>query len=370
MNCKPNYRVLRTIHPIGQGGFTSEEHILGNESRVFVYDCGTSSNKNNAVLYVKNIFPKNTEIEALFISHFDSDHVNLIPTLQKTYRIKNVFLPIIDSVEKSLLLKLLESNLHDLIENPNVFFDDNTKIFRIDADEIASEVNANSETGEGEFELNVPANNHEVLQNGSLISLGKHWEFILFNIHSKKRYCQLQSLLKEYGITVTDKNFSHAELEKFKNLYKQLEGSINSNSMIVYSGVASKAKHSYFYHCPEFYFHRYPYVCNYAPAALYSGDYDCEQVNQLSSRLGDDRLSKIHLVQIPHHGSKNGLKQDLLAKLPNAHQWFAQYGEKNPYQHPHSQILQQIQANKPFTRIHHITEIRSTIYISEFCCFN
>lgn len=75
--------VFRTIHPVGHGGFFTEELWEGNKCYNVVYDCGT---RNGLQLLEQNInqaFQKKTPIDLLFISHFDSDHVNSLGLLRK-----------------------------------------------------------------------------------------------------------------------------------------------------------------------------------------------------------------------------------------------------------------------------------------------
>lgn len=76
---------------MGQGAFYSEifkiyHELWSHESFCVVYDCGSSGNKTQASKVVKWFEPK--EIDILFISHFDEDHVNLISELKKAEGLK------------------------------------------------------------------------------------------------------------------------------------------------------------------------------------------------------------------------------------------------------------------------------------------
>lgn len=77
----------RIIHPIGQGAFYSER--FGNFN--IVYDCGEWKKTRKACKLVEKSFDSDKEIDVLFISHFDYDHVSLIPTLKEHFNIKYVF---------------------------------------------------------------------------------------------------------------------------------------------------------------------------------------------------------------------------------------------------------------------------------------
>lgn len=68
--------VIRTIHPVGHGGFFTEELCEGNECYNVVYDCGS---RNGAMLLEREInkaFNRKPSVDLLFISHFDRDHVS------------------------------------------------------------------------------------------------------------------------------------------------------------------------------------------------------------------------------------------------------------------------------------------------------
>lgn len=92
--------IQRIFHPIGQGAFYSERH----ENFNIVYDCGNWKNTKLADRVVKQSFNTTDEIDILFISHFDADHVNKIDTL-KTHckKIKTVVLPLLHKNEKLFL---------------------------------------------------------------------------------------------------------------------------------------------------------------------------------------------------------------------------------------------------------------------------
>ena len=72
------HQITRIFHPVGQGAFYSERHTIGNENFNIVYDCGSLSSKIDSVV---QDFADQNEIDVLFISHFDQDHVNKIKLL-------------------------------------------------------------------------------------------------------------------------------------------------------------------------------------------------------------------------------------------------------------------------------------------------
>lgn len=84
---------------IGQGGFyvgiIDEE---GDRPFVFVYDCGTNSEKTflqEAIGKANNRFmlKNNNVIDILVLSHFDNDHINGVSDLLKTNKVKKLLIP-------------------------------------------------------------------------------------------------------------------------------------------------------------------------------------------------------------------------------------------------------------------------------------
>ena len=87
----------RIFHPIGQGAFYTEKHNNLN----IVFDCGYWRKSKKASKLVSQYFKKTDIIKILFISHFDFDHVSLIPTLKKSVaNIDVVVMPLLHENEK------------------------------------------------------------------------------------------------------------------------------------------------------------------------------------------------------------------------------------------------------------------------------
>lgn len=120
-----------TAHPVGQGLFYSGRISLTNdgydEHFNFVFDCGSMNKKqcedeiNN---YHTNIFPDNSALDLLVISHFDEDHVNHIYELLKSNRkAKKIVAPLLNFTERfSLLLKWLSSGGNKSLASGEFFF--------------------------------------------------------------------------------------------------------------------------------------------------------------------------------------------------------------------------------------------------------
>ena len=86
-------RMKRTFHSVGQGAFYTERFNIGNRKINVVYDCGTTTAPKEKIIEreISNVFKKNEEIHALFISHLDADHINGIEYLAKYCNVKKIF---------------------------------------------------------------------------------------------------------------------------------------------------------------------------------------------------------------------------------------------------------------------------------------
>lgn len=117
--------IQRIIHPVGQGAFYSEHFILKNGKEVnVVYDCGADQPWNDALeREISHFYEcKNNIIDALFISHFDQDHVNGIHDLvnKRGIQIKKVILPVL---EKEEWLRITEYGIESYQSYINVLND-------------------------------------------------------------------------------------------------------------------------------------------------------------------------------------------------------------------------------------------------------
>ncbi|GAA6530470.1 hypothetical protein LPYR103PRE_24430 [Segatella asaccharophila] len=79
------FTVIRTIHPVGQGAFYTEEFFDNQHdvNHTVVFDCGSKTKPKSSrakTLYIDNVvnssFGDKQKIDLFFISHFDEDHVN------------------------------------------------------------------------------------------------------------------------------------------------------------------------------------------------------------------------------------------------------------------------------------------------------
>ncbi|HAT1528280.1 TPA: hypothetical protein I8W52_003504, partial [Morganella morganii] len=125
--------MTRTFFPVGQGAFYAEKHEAFN----MVYDCGNRWKTKESQRVVRQSFSKDENIEILFISHFDIDHISLIGTLKDTVKsIKHVVLPLLTDEQKILISnihRVVDIDDYDMVNRPETYFGDNTQITYIES---------------------------------------------------------------------------------------------------------------------------------------------------------------------------------------------------------------------------------------------
>lgn len=93
----------RKFHAVGHGAFYTEHLVCGGQESNIVYDCGcfetakTGFSPSCFKLKINNAIDKEfapgTEITALFISHFHTDHINGVEHLLERCKVKKIFIP-------------------------------------------------------------------------------------------------------------------------------------------------------------------------------------------------------------------------------------------------------------------------------------
>lgn len=373
------HSIERIFHPIGQGAFYTEHHRVeingvGKEFNV-VYDCGNAYHKARLPdRVVRQAFSKNDDVDVLFISHFDFDHISRIPVLKdQVGSIKKVIMPFLNQNEIALLSSLYKKlgfgkGVVDLVSRPEYFFDDATKIIRI------TPTDNHNEPGNNDNSINLDEFSEDELNSGVGLTLSDlpSWFFIPFNFEYTERRQNLLESLKLEGYDVTtlaasndeaiDLIINQVDRKRLKNIYNKLEGGINQNSMVLYSGPKySQIKYDLLVPdstCRRFgYFPWFYREMHDRPACIYTGDADLNKTKpkQVFSSL----WGYVGTIQIPHHGDLKSFDPSVL----DDKYYFCPitYGSKNSYGHPSSRLLAHIVGGKSFPAL--VTEDLSSGFI-------
>lgn len=92
--------VALTQHPVGQGAMMSGLLTIAGGRFHWVYDCG--SNQTEALNREIAIVAARGDVDCLFLSHLDSDHVNGIDRLLMATPVKEVVLPFLNDLDRLL----------------------------------------------------------------------------------------------------------------------------------------------------------------------------------------------------------------------------------------------------------------------------
>jgi Metallo-beta-lactamase superfamily len=90
--------VTLTQHPVGQGGMMSGLLNIPGGQFHWVYDCG--SNQSEALNREIALVAARGDVDCLFLSHLDSDHVNGVDRLLMATGVKEVVLPYLNDLDR------------------------------------------------------------------------------------------------------------------------------------------------------------------------------------------------------------------------------------------------------------------------------
>lgn len=310
--------VFRTIHPVGHGGFFTEELCEGNDCFNVVYDCGTRNGLQLLEREINKAFNRKLSVDLLFISHFDRDHVSGLKELVR----RNL----LNSGTKVVMPFHYPS--YFVILNPFLYayYEQCMLIPRSTGATIVEVEEQNpSEDEYGRYLDRRPHASYVSFEqlrgsisSGSRISLSPKWIYIPFNLNDSKNFADRfeDEVKRQLGMDIND--MSPMDLEQNADIIRgiyQLMGkknsrsfNINSNSLIVISMPTGDVDSCYTTIAQR------KYVVD-AATAVYTGDSYLKDFTNGSLPFRYYSASKrvlgkyvhypVGLFQIPHHGSNN-----------------------------------------------------------------
>lgn len=371
---KTTMGMTRTFHPVGQGAFYTERFEAYNRGTfTIVYDCGSKTlSGDKLATRIRSTFPKGAEIEALFISHFHADHVNGLDILQKHCKIKRVVLPELGKEDIKLLevlfaidqehgpnFNLSHDRFKTLVENPASFFGEGeTQIITIKSISKGTPPNE-GDLPESERDLRDGLHNandlakikgNRTYESGSIFyySHWEHWRFIPFNYAQDERRIQFEAALKKVRLRLSDMT-SMEEINKHKDklikAYESIDGDLNVNSMILYSGPQYyRYRVNRILSCTRSFFDDYCYDYHTFPAGcLYTGDVNFNttgMIGEVSERLGRV-FCFLGTMQVPHHGSIHNFEKSIL-QMKHIRCAIFSFGSNNTYGHPSDLVVEEV----------------------------
>ena len=370
-------KVIRHIHPIGQGAFYSEKIMEGDRNIAnVVYDCGSElkqSISEKGEILINTVFKKKDVIDILFISHFDLDHVNgIVKLYERVKHIQYVVMPLLSSREKDYYITIYEAfdktgNLIKIFKDTKTFFK-NSHIIYINPSNDIGEATRNITFLEN---LDYNENNETYLDSYKVISLKTmgEWIYIPYNYQSNDVCEQFEDLLISKGFS--QKNFLTGKIssKQVRDIYIEIEKDVNNTSLLVYSGPCVNNNQNRNFLC----FNYLPInrVCGLTSGCLYTGD-ACfkkekgKELIELTKTRLNPYIKELGIVQIPHHGSKHSYSSELVKINNNCNFYFLSYGDGNSYGHPHDSVIEDIIQNM---KIVFCVNQYSSTSLTEYCYF-
>lgn len=249
-------------------------------------------------------------------------------------------MPLLHDNQKSLLVNVNQrisddsDDLTNLIKDPKQFFGNKTDIFYVHpetSDENSNENNAPLTLDE------IKITTVNAIKSGQKITSEacKKWIFVPYNIEDKNRTYDFLSQLEKKGFDKdklqSDPNYVFQNImmkdsrQKLKQAYKNVDGTVNENSLLLYSG-------------PDSYACLTPYMS--APGCIYTGD--CN-LNKISLNTIYQHYSKnVGTLQIPHHGSRYSFNINSFSHFKNIKWLPVSFSVNNRYHHPHNEVTNEL----------------------------
>jgi hypothetical protein len=381
------------FHPVGQGLFGSGCLYQSNVAEpkfLWVYDCGSSSHKAPAFWVrkareLKAFAHYKAQIDLLVLSHFDNDHINGVDALLNHFDVDRLLIPYVPLWKR--LLIAFEDNLTGDNEVMSFVIDPigylqrresiRTIILVPSSDEQLPPPEASGiKELDGEWKLRIQtepaASNAEVQDFGNLgqnvevlvangtAQLMGLWEFCPYNVSRSDISPDFVTKVSEMKnrLLQGDPDQRQAALDELKKAYeKKFRSSKERNaiSLLLYSGpiYGSWRECKLSSRLPE-QMPRYParLPCYYRARAwapglsskcsvLYSGDSYLDTNDGFSALLGclgHERMGKIGLFQVNHHGARDNWHPGLAAKINSEFSIFSSNPLQGPTYHPHPEV--------------------------------
>ena len=354
--------MIRSFLPVGQGAFFTEQFKSDEETINVIYDCGSSTSVKNINKMISSTFSKSEKIYAVFISHMHSDHMNGLEFLLEYCCVENVFLPYLtpDNVTISIIIQEVSSGKHT----------DFVKGFVADPENAVNEFctmhNCNkpriqyviSPKDEDERLLEIEHRRDRYHSSGVPIYLPRlrckdgweKWKYIPYNYENTDRKEEFILELRRNKLDLRNREKILKQLnsptgrKQIKKAYENITGGLNSNSMVVYSGLANeKHMRSWQDILPN------PFLkkccndcwCRTTSGCLYTGDFDAHSAKNFEALINNYEYlrNEIGTIQLPHHGSEDNFNVDLLT---TGDFFIISAGYKNRYKHPHVKVLKEL----------------------------
>ena len=371
----------RKFLPVGHGAFFVER-LYVNEQRVLsaVYDCGDSDKGTIVHSYITQEFGADKEskemIDLLFLSHFDSDHVNGLEYLQPYLSSKTrVFLPFYYTHMQSIYDRNKREGIEYVI---SILGQSNIKPILVQYGENYDQ------------RPDIDIDEYDYERNGGMIWSGQFitkkvqgqpiWRYIPFNLFNEQSLYQdfLNKVTNGLGWNIAKlqdaAQWTLKDRKDLRRIYRSFtKTNINDNSLMVLSDKAYRLDWCDTWIVSAEYQSQMKNQCwcDYCcccPSCLYTGDTVLKRGARKSKYINryEDFLKElkkytdnVSLMQIPHHGSSNNTNIATLSDCMSG-RLFCNYGTQDTSNKTF--ILTQKVLETVWKNIAKVTDLGSSVY--------
>lgn len=397
------------FHGVRQGLFASGCLYQANDPQpkfLWVYDCGSTSTSllGPRIHDLKRFVNGRYIIDLLAISHFDKDHISGVAKLLGEFQVRTLLLPYVPLWER--LLIAFERGITDEADL-EPFIDPVRYLTSVEGAEIervvivppgndddippgergtiegdnlpegpwkqfygAEDLKYNEDKAAQYADAELGAT-IEILDATSSVSVLGLWEFVPYNANRTTPISSsFETAVIERRIELLDDRNSSSRgelLQGLKEIYDEEFGKSsqarNVISLFLYSGPIYETwddyqlRRSYPQYLPPFP-KRCPCFRRVHPrrnrmwkkcSVLYSGDGYLDQpnlVDDLRRRMGEERMKKLGIFQVNHHGAEANWHKGLAKSINPDHSVFSSNPDKHPH-HPHESVLRDFWTYRP-----------------------
>jgi len=380
---------LRIVqHAVGQGGLHCGELTLGQKPLRWVYDCG--SNQADALKREIASIARGGDIDLLFLSHLDSDHVNGIDLLLSQVRVREVVLPYLDeetivvTIARDAARGTLTGVLVEAVSDLAGWFGSRgveTVTFVDDSDDEGGDgpdvPDAPDGGGDGDCIAKWTRDTVPLPEFGSDSQISEdtaqmrrvppgaallatipgallNWTLVPY-VHKPPAALMKafnDALDAEFGKGASKQAISQsakdpAQRKRLRNCYDALWADHNLISMTLYSGpIQPKGMEIAVHIGPGHPYRTTHYEYSSIGGWMLTGDahLDCLRRRQHFLKFYRHFSKLISIFMLPHHGSIHNHSDELLIAMSELRVGFAAAGP-NSYGHPHDEVRDAVQAH-------------------------
>jgi len=171
-----------------------------------------------------------------------------------------------------------------LIDNPNDYFGNETNVIFVEPTDSPEE-NQPNEINLQNLSKSFDSTKIRIKSNTPIFSNVSDWFFVPFNYNYTSRNVELLNLFIKYGVDITlfknDLSYAIKNRAKIKEIYNDVTGQINQNSMMVYSGPLGNHYTTIKSYFRKYNYHSFFYFSNESSrvGCIYTGDSDLNIVD-------------------------------------------------------------------------------------------